>query len=251
MWSLPAKPILPAKPASGDEAPSWRAFWGRANRLYVNQRHLEFHCRKIADDMLSVLPATADGWRVLDYGCGEALDAARLAARVDTLLLYDASGYVREHLRARFADMPRIRVLDDADLSQVVTASVDAIFVVSVVQYLTEAEIGTLLGRCRRWLRPGGILIVADVIPPVAGMIDDVVSLLRTAIRGGFLLAALGGLAATLFSDYRRLRRQLGLTVLDAAAAQRLLDQAGFDAERQEHNFGFNRRRMTFIARRR
>jgi ubiquinone/menaquinone biosynthesis C-methylase UbiE len=226
----------------------WRQFWGQSHRIYVNDRHRAVHYRQVADDLLSVLPPLP-GPVVLDYGCGDALDAARVAARVGRLYLFDAVPEVVARLRARFAGHANIAVLDEAQLAALPPASVDLVVVNSVVQYLQRHELDAALATIRRILRGDGNLIVADVIPPDAGAADDVASLLRSAARHGFFLAALGGLAATFFSGYRRLRQSAGLATYSEAAFLQALAQAGFSAARRPANFGFNAKRMTFTAR--
>ena len=120
----------------------------------------------------------------------------------------------------------------------------------SVVQYLSSAELERLLALWRRLLAPGGTLIVADIIPPDAGAISDVVSLLRYAARHGFLLAALGGLVRTAVSPYRKLRSQLGIAQYTEADFMQRLTAAGYKAERLKHNMEHNPARMSFRARR-
>ena len=68
-----------------------------------------------------------------------------------------------------------------------------------------------MLAVWRRLLAPGGVLIVADVIPPHVGAVSDGLALLRYAAANGFLGAALVGLARTALSPYRRLRSELGI----------------------------------------
>jgi ubiquinone/menaquinone biosynthesis C-methylase UbiE len=226
----------------------WRQFWGRAHRIYVNDRHRAVHYRRVADDVISVLPQR-DGAIVLDYGCGDALEAARVAARVGRLYLFDAVPEVAARLRTRFAGQANIAVIGEAELAALAPQSIDLVVVNSVVQYLQPAELSGMLATARRLLRGDGVLIVADVIDPHSGAVADVASLLRCAAGNGFLLAALGGLAATFFSDYRRLRRSVGLARYREADFLHLLEQAGFAASRRPRNFGFNPQRMTFLAR--
>jgi ubiquinone/menaquinone biosynthesis C-methylase UbiE len=229
-------------------AESWLRFWDRPHSIYVNDRHLRVHYAHIADEILSALPRRPN-LTVLDFACGEALEAARIAAQVDRLYLYDGAPSVRAHLSERFRGVANIVVLDDAGLAGLAEGGLDAIFVVSVVQYIAPAELPALLQRWQRLLKPDGQLIVSDVIPPDAGMIADITSLLTTAGRHGFLMAALGGMAATLFSDYRRLRRQLGFSVYSDAEMQELLRAAGFATERLPRNLGFHPGRHSYIAR--
>lgn len=228
-------------------ADSWLRFWDRPHRIYVNDRHLRVHYRRVADEILGILPPRP-GLRVLDYGCGEALEAVRIAARVGHLTLYDAAPSVQARLRERFAGEAGITVLDDAGLAALGDGAVDAVIIFSVVQYLPRAALPPLLARARRWLAPGGLLVVADVIPPEARMLDDIRSLLGTAARHGFLLPALAGLAATFFSDYRRLRHDLGFAIYGEAEMTALLQAAGFSVSRAPRNLGFHPVRRTYLA---
>jgi SAM-dependent methyltransferase len=226
---------------------SWRDFWARSHRIYVNQRHLRVHCRVVADDILSLAPAPDAA--VIDFGCGDALEAARVAEKVGRLYLYDAVPAVRTRLQARFAGNARIVVPDDAALgAAAMRGTIDLIVVNSVLQYVAEDEFRRLLALWRSLLKPRGRLVLADVIPPGDTLVPDTLALLRFAWREGFFIAAALGLVATFFSDYRRLRRKLGLKVYGEAEMLRLLADAGFNAQRQRRNLGFNQSRMTFVA---
>ncbi len=232
---------------TGGAVGSWLDFWQRSNRIYVNDRHLAFHCHRVADDILAL--GLAPDAAMLDHGCGDALEAPRIAGWIARLYLYDAASEVRARLQHRFADQPRIAVLDDAALAALPDASLDWIVVNSVLQYVPQRGLDALLALWRRKLKPGGSLVLADIIPPGDTMTADTLALLGFAWRGGFLWAALAGLVATFFSDYRKLRRKLGLSVYDEATMLGLLRTAGFDAQRRRPNLGFNQTRMTFIAR--
>jgi SAM-dependent methyltransferase len=225
----------------------WRDFWNRPHHIYVDATHRAVHYRQVADDLLEVLPATPA--RVLDYGCGEALEARRVAARCVRLCLSDAAPTVRAALAQRFAGVANITVMAPEAVACLPPGAFDLIVVNSVVQYLSVAECRALLASLRDRLAMDGRLVVADVIPPDAGLIADVRALLTAAWRHGYLLSALAGLAATLVSDYRRLRRAVGLTCWTEADFLAALHDSGFTAARRPRNFGFNRRRMTFEAR--
>jgi SAM-dependent methyltransferase len=155
---------------------------------------------------------------------------------------------VREHLAARFAGQRKISIAAPDEIAALPAGSFDIIVVNSVSQYLTPEELDRLLGVWKRLLAPGGALIIGDVNPPGVSALADLTALLSYAWRNGFLLAALAGMARTLFSDYRALRQKLGLTTYSEAAFLAKLAAAGFAGERLARNLEHNPARMTFRA---
>jgi SAM-dependent methyltransferase len=228
---------------------NWREFWDRPHRIYVNGRHREVHYRQVAADIIAELPhANAT---VLDYGCGEALEAGKVAAACGKLILCESGPSLRADLESRFKDLASVTVLAPEYIESLPEGALDLVVANSVLQYLTREESTALAMRLRPKLAPGGRLILADIVPPDSNIVADVSSLLSTAIKNGFFIAALIGLLQTFVSDYRRLRSQIGLTTYRENEMHALLEAAGYTSERRARNFGFNPRRMTFIARRR
>jgi hypothetical protein len=78
--------------------------------------------------------------------------------------------------------------------------------------------------------------------------VTDALALLRFGWQGGFMLAAAFGLLRTAFSEYRKLRAELGLAAYDEKEMIALLAEAGFKAERRRPNLGHNQARMAFVA---
>jgi SAM-dependent methyltransferase len=224
----------------------WRSFWDSEHSIYVNARHKDVHYRDIAEQIAAFVPGPTA--RVLDYGCGDALYADRVAAVAAEVLQCDSAQSVRAAMAARFAGNPRIKVVSPEEVEQRSDRSLDLIVANSVVQYLSRAELDRLLALFRRLLAPGGALIVADVIPPDVGAVSDVAALLRLAAHNGFLAAALIGLARTAVSPYRKLRNTLGIAQYTEADFTRTLTAAGFSAHRLPHNMEHNPARMTFRA---
>jgi SAM-dependent methyltransferase len=224
----------------------WISFWDSQHSIYVNARHFDVHYRDVANGIVALLPR--DGLRVLDYGCGEALHAGIVAAKAAQLTLCESAPHVREHLVARFAGQRKISIAAPDEIAALPAGSFDIIVVNSVSQYLTPEELDRLLGVWKRLLAPGGALIIGDVNPPGVSAFADLSALLRYAWRNGFLIAALAGMARTLFSDYRALRQKLGLTTYSEAEFLAKLAAAGFAGERLARNLEHNPARMTFRA---
>jgi len=226
---------------------SWLAFWDGPHSIYVSARHKDVHYRLIASEIAALVPGPQA--RVLDYGSGEALHADLVAAQAGELLLCEGAPGLRAGIARRFAGVAKIRAIAPEDVARLPAHSLDLIVLHSVAQYLTADEAETLLELFHRLLKPGGVLVVGDVIPPHIPAATDAAALIRFAAANGFLLAALGGIPRTLLSDYMRLRARLGLTRYDQPKMLQKLAAAGFAAQRAGKNIGHNQARMTFIAR--
>jgi SAM-dependent methyltransferase len=227
---------------------SWIDFWDRPNAIYVNQRNLDAHFECLTRDLQSFVPAGGKKV-VIDFGCGDALGAERLAEGCSTLYLYDAAPAIRARLRKRLRHDPRIIVLDDGDLGQLDAGGIDLILVVSVVQYMGRDQLASLMRSWHRLLKPSGELIVADVIEPGTPIYRDVASQLEFAWRHGFLLPALIGFARMFYSDYRKLRRKAGFAMYRNDEMLHLLREAGFEAAGLSDNIGPGRHRRAYRGR--
>jgi SAM-dependent methyltransferase len=225
----------------------WISFWDSDHSIYVNARHFDVHYRTIADMIVRHVPSPDAV--VIDFGCGEALHANGVAAACRRLILVDGAPKVRAGLAARFGATATIEVRAPAELAEIPDRSVDLVVMHSVAQYLTSAEFSALLMLFRRLLRPAGLLLIGDVIPPHVSAVADAMALLNYGAANGFLLAAIRGLLRTAVSDYTKLRSRIGITLYTEAEMLQKLDAAGFTATRAKANVGPNPARMTFLAR--
>ena len=225
----------------------WLAFWDSPHSIYVNARHKDVHYGLFAKDIAALVPGPQA--RVLDYGCGEALHADLVAAAAGELFLCEAAPGVREGLVDRFAGQRNIHVLAPHEAARLAEHSLDLIVLHSVVQYLTVGGASGLFALFHRLLKPGGMLVVSDVIPPNVPAVTDAFALLRFGAGNGFFFAAAWGLVRTLLSNYWKLRSKLGLTRYPTAAMIEKLDAAGFNAALAPANIGHNRARKAFYAR--
>lgn len=225
----------------------WIAFYDSAHAIYVNARHRDIHYGRLADTIAGYVPSPAAA--VLDYGCGEALHADRVARVAGRLMLAEAGQSVRARLIDRFARNPRITVVPSGRIPHLPATSFDLVVMHSVSQYLTGEEFEDMAALFYRLLRPGGLLLVGDVLPPHVPMASEALALLRFGWADGFFLAAILGLVRTFFSDYRQLRTKVGLTRYTEKQMMGKLGVAGFTVMRAEKNIGHLNTRMTFLAR--
>lgn len=223
----------------------WVDFWDRPNALYVNRRNLEVHFECLARDVEPYVPR---GGTVLDFGCGDALAAERLAEHAGRLHLFDAAPSVRQRLRSRFAGHPRIRVLDPGELAALPAGSVDLVLAVSVIQYISRSDLSELLKSWRTLLKPEGCLLLADVATPETPILRDIASQLALARRHGFTIAALWGLVRMALSDYRQIRRQAGFSTYQPDHLIDLVGEAELGARLLERNVGPTPHRYSLLA---
>ena len=225
----------------------WIDYYDSTHTIYASRLHRDLHFQLIARDIIGYIPS-ADAV-VLDYACGEALSAARVAEACGKLYLAEPAPGVRGRLIARFAPNTKIRVRSLDDLRKMEENSIDLAVMNSVVQYMTPGDLDQAFAVIRRLLKPGGRLVLGDVLRPEVGMIRDVIALLRFAATHGFLKDALIGLVSTALSDYRQLRARVGLQRYGETEMVAKLAAAGFTASRAHSNIGHNPWRMTFVAR--
>ena len=204
----------------------WVAYYDSPHSIYVNALHRDVHYATIADEIARYVPSPSAA--VLDYGCGEALHADRIAAAAGRLMLAEAAPSVRARLIERFKKNPKITVVSAERAATMPDRSFDFVVLHSVSQYLSGDEFDRVAALFRRLLKPNGLFLLGDVVPPRVPAVSDALALLRFAKANGFLLAALGGLVRTVFSDYWRLRTRIGLTRYSEAEMTARLARLGF-----------------------
>jgi ubiquinone/menaquinone biosynthesis C-methylase UbiE len=225
----------------------WIDYYDSTHTIYASKLHRDLHFQVIAKDIIGYI--SSPDAVVLDYACGEALSAAKVAEACGKLYLAEPAPGVRGRLIARFAPNTKIRVRSLDDLRKMDEKSVDLVIMNSVAQYMTSTELDSAFAVIRRLLKPSGRLVLGDILRPEVGMPQDVLALLKFAATHGFLKDALYGLASTALSDYRQLRTRVGLQRYGESEMIAKLATAGFTASRAHANIGHNPWRMTFVAR--
>jgi ubiquinone/menaquinone biosynthesis C-methylase UbiE len=225
----------------------WIDYYDSTHTIYASRLHRDLHFQLIARDIIGYI--SSPDAVVLDYACGEALSAAKVAEACGKLYLAEPAPGVRGRLIASFAPNTKIRVRSLDDLRKMDAKSVDLAVMNSVSQYMTPNELDAAFATIQRLLKPNGRLILGDILRPEVGMPRDVIALLRFAATHGFLKDALIGLISTALSDYRQLRAKVGLQRYSETEMIAKLAASGFTASRAHLNIGHNPWRMTFVAR--
>jgi ubiquinone/menaquinone biosynthesis C-methylase UbiE len=209
----------------------WIDYYDSTHTIYASKLHRDLHFQLIASDIKGYI--SSPDAVVLDYACGEALSAAKVAEACGLLYLAEPAPGVRGRLIARFAPNTRIRVRSLDDLRKMPEKSIDLVVMNSVAQYMTPDELDSAFATIRRLLKAGGRLVHGDIMRPEVGFLRD----------------AMLGLISTALSDYRQLRSRIGLQRYSEEQIIAKLAKGGFAASRAPFNIGHNPYRMTFVAR--
>jgi SAM-dependent methyltransferase len=164
-------------------------------------------------------------------------------------VLCEAAPKLRETLAERYAGDAKIMVASPEQVADFRDQSIDLIVMHSVAQYLSAAELDRLLAMFHSLLKPGGLFVIGDIVPPHFAAPAAALSLLRFGAANGFFWAAAFGLMRIFVSDYLKLKKTVGLSHYTEAAMLGKLRKARYAPERAGHNIGHNQSRMTFLAR--
>jgi predicted TPR repeat methyltransferase len=188
--------------------------------------------------------------RVLDFGCGLGMTAARIAERVRTIAIWDESASMRRRAFDRISRVGRADLLDLSAGAPTGVQPFDLILVHSVVQYVTERELEQLMALWAAVLETSGVVILSDVVPERSNIVHDIVHTVAFSIRRGVRFAA-GAAMLREFARYAAARKRAPLLRLSVARVAAMAAAAGLECRALDANLGFRRNRLSFVLSRR
>ena len=115
-------------------------------------------------DLLGLLGLVDEAWTIGDLGCGTGQMAASLAPFVARVIAVDGSPAMLEAARARLAGAPNVDVREgELESLPIEPGTLDAAVAFLVLHYV--AEPADALAQAARALKPGGRLLVVDMMP--------------------------------------------------------------------------------------
>ena len=133
----------------------WIDYYDSTHTIYASKRHRDLHFQIIAKDIIGYI--AAPDAVVLDYACGEALAAAKVADACSMLILAEPAPGVRGRLIARFAPNTKIRVRSLEELKNMAEKSIDLVVMNSVAQYMTPPELDSAFAVVRRMIHASAL----------------------------------------------------------------------------------------------
>lgn len=115
-------------------------------------------------DLVGLLGLLDDSWTVGDLGCGTGQIAQSLSPFVRRVIAIDSSPAMLDAARERLAGLDNVETREgELEALPVADGELDAAIVFLVLHYV--AEPGEALAQAARALRPGGRLLVVDMMP--------------------------------------------------------------------------------------
>jgi SAM-dependent methyltransferase len=226
-----AKPDVPAcwdaePSANGAGANGWTAYWQGVPELRRVFRHeAAEYVRRLQRAV--ELPNEA---RVLDFGCGFGFVAELLAPRVAEVAVWDAAHSMRSRARVNLAHVPNVRFVDlSAGSALGEQDRFDLILVNSVIQYMDRDELRSCLGAWHRLLRPGGKVVLSDLLPEQHRLSWDLLGFAWRELRHGSGLRVMVHHLRE-FQRYRRSLHHKPLLAISCAELRRFAAEAGLAA---------------------
>ena len=115
-------------------------------------------------DLLGLLGLFDDSWTVGDLGCGTGQLTESIAPFVHRVIAVDDSSAMLGAARRRLASMSNVEVKSGRlEALPIEDGSLDAALLFLVLHYVPEPE--TAIAEARRTLKPGGRLLIVDMMP--------------------------------------------------------------------------------------
>jgi ubiquinone/menaquinone biosynthesis C-methylase UbiE/DNA-binding transcriptional ArsR family regulator len=114
---------------------------------------------------LHALPALVDQtWTVGDLGCGTGETSAALAPFIARTIAVDRSGDMLQAARRRLRDLPNVEIRrGELEALPIADGELDAAVMMLVLHHVPDP--GTALREASRALKPGGRVVVCDMLP--------------------------------------------------------------------------------------
>ena len=101
---------------------------------------------------------------LLDIGCGTGIIDASLAAHVHRIFATDFSEVMTQKARSNTATCGNVHVVTcDCTAIPFKDGAFSKLVMYAVAQYLSQAQIGQMLGEAQRVIRPGGLIMLGEI----------------------------------------------------------------------------------------
>jgi len=194
---------------------SWKAFW--ENQAHSFDEVMKVSTSYFARQFMDQFNITSND-EIFDYGCGPGFLADSLAVfKVKTTGADINPSYV-EQCRKNHPQSKTLLITTDPNSNQKILnenlngKKFDYIILLSISQYLESVDaLEAIIRLLKTYLNQGGKIVVADVVDPKNSALRDLIAIKFECIRSGKLIAFVRFFFYLLFSNYRRISRNVHL----------------------------------------
>ena len=204
---------------SNQENSNWESFW-KKNPTEFNSTMAQ-STLFFAESLAEKFPVSPKN-HFLDIGCGPGFLIDYLKDKCELIHGTDISEKYIEICKHRFESEKNLsfsvsKVYDfEAYHQLIVDYQIDRVILMSVLQYYNcEKEVKELIQTLKKTaVEQKFSCLLADIIPTKHSTLSDITSILKHAIKKGYMLKFVKFLAFAVFSDYRKFKK-IGLLQID------------------------------------
>jgi 2-polyprenyl-3-methyl-5-hydroxy-6-metoxy-1,4-benzoquinol methylase len=231
-------------------SPGWDNFWkGQRRSFYaVMKMATGYFVSKV--EKLYHLKPTDD---IFDYGCGPGFVADSLAPKKIRITGADINEFFIEECRRNHPGSLFTVITTDIINNkkifeeQLKGKQFDYIILLSVAQYLkATSDLEDIIKLLSSYMKPKGMIIVADVLDENTSSMKDAFSLFTHCIRKGRIGAFAGFISYLVFSDYRTVSKQTKLLLVSEQAMRELAGRNKLSCEKV-HGLTIQKSRSNYI----
>ena len=227
--------------ADAEDQGGWVDYW---NTVSGKPRVFAAEAIDYAERLRSLVGVTETD-RVLDFGCGFGNTARQLANSVAQIDLWDNARGVRLQALKGTAGIANVGYADlgsDEDP----LGTYDLICVHSVIQYMSQSEFESWLRRWRGMLKPGGRIVVSDILEKQGSPGREILRLAGFSMAKGFFLNMfVNGVRE--FGRYSKTRGARELRTQPRELLVRASREAGLRADILPHNLSYRDERYAAV----
>lgn len=194
---------------------NWKSFW--QNQAHAFDEVMKVATSYFARKFVAKFKITSHS-EIFDYGCGPGLLADSLAAFNVKVTGADINSSYVEECKKNHPQSKTFLITPEPESNKKILdenldgKKFDFIVLLSISQYLESANaLEKIIRLLNAYLNEGGRIIIADVVDPKTSALRDLIAIKIQCLRSGKLIAFTRFFFYLLFSNYRRLSRNVQL----------------------------------------
>jgi 2-polyprenyl-3-methyl-5-hydroxy-6-metoxy-1,4-benzoquinol methylase len=206
---------------------TWSSFWERPNDAFNS-------VMKVATDFfykeLRSRYPLKPGDSVLDYGCGPGFLVNNFVNAGVDVTGADINEHFLQQNKTRFpqADFIRMSGRPEATFDK----RFDQVILLSIVQYFSSLDdVEYVVRYLKDYLKPGGKLIVADVLDEHTSPVRDALGIFVQCVRRGRVIAFARFILYLILSDYRQTSKSNKLLLVSSDFVKQMADRCSMRVE--------------------